>query len=47
MHKQNLRQRLAIRGSNMTESVQDNDNNQTLPFLWDGLDNFAPVETKQ
>lgn len=30
MHKQNLRQRIAIRGSNMTNTVQNDDNRQTF-----------------
>lgn len=33
MHKQNLRQRIAIRGSNMTNTVQNDDNRQTFQGL--------------
>lgn len=53
MRKQNLRQRLAIRGSKVTESVQNNDNGRTLsrfdttpPFFKNNLDNFAPAKKK-
>ena len=53
MREQNLRQRLAIRGSNMTEIVQSNDNRRTLsnfdttlPLLKDRADNLTSVETR-
>lgn len=53
MREQNLRQRLAIRGSNMTEIVQSNDNGRTLsnfdttlPLLKDRADNLTSIETR-
>lgn len=48
---QNLKQRLAIRGSNMTQIVQGNDNKRNLPnfyatlhFLKDRVDNLTSIE---
>lgn len=53
MREQNLRQRLAIRGPNVTNNVQNDDNTQTsssfdttTPLLRDRLINFSPAEIR-
>lgn len=53
MHKQNLTQRLAIKGSSVTHNVQIDDNRQTssglettMPLLKDRLVIFSRIETR-
>lgn len=53
MHEQNLRQRLAIKGSKMTNTVQNDDNRQTslrfdpiVSFFNERFVNFAPIDTR-